>query len=97
MVRIEAERLENVVAVPTEAIVDTGERRIVFVAREGGRYVPRPVVPGLRGNDGFTEIREGLEEGEGVVVSGQFLLDGETQIEAALARLMATDTSTAHK
>lgn len=97
LMRIEAERLEGAVAVPSEAIVDTGERQIVFVSTTGGRYVPRPVMPGLRGDDGFTEIREGLKDGEEVVVSGQFLLDSEAHIEAALARLMATDTSTARR
>lgn len=64
--------------VPGSALVDTGTRRVVFVATPSG-FVPRPVEPGVRAGDEI-EIRAGVIAGESVAASGAFLLDSETQI-----------------
>ncbi len=72
------------IAVPDSAIMDSGRRQVAFVAKEGGLFEPRDVVLGARG-DGFVEIREGLAEGERIVVSGNFLIDSESNLRAALA------------
>lgn len=69
-------------AVPSEAIFRTGKENIVFVSLGEGRYEPRSVVIGLEGKD-FTEIKEGLAEGEGVVTSGNFLIDSESRLKTA--------------
>ncbi len=87
-VRIEAQKREDVLILPTEAILDTGERQLVFVAKGMGRYEAREIVTGLMGTDHRTEVLSGLEEGERVVTSGQFLLDSESQLQEAVAKLL---------
>ena len=78
----------KVVAVPNSAIIDTGTRQIVILDRGEGRFEPRAVKVGLRGN-GFTEIRDGVSEGDRVVVVANFLIDSESNLKAAL-QSMAT-------
>ena len=87
-VRVEAQRKDDVLRVPTEAILHSGERRIVFVSPSLGRYEPREVVTGLTGDNRLTEVLEGLEEGDAAVVSGQFLLDSESQLQEAVQKLL---------
>jgi len=74
--------------VPVSAVLDTGDRQVVLVEKGEGRFEPRPVKPGLRG-DGFIEIREGLTEGESVVVTANFLIDAESNLKAALQAFTA--------
>ncbi|MCB9682325.1 MAG: efflux RND transporter periplasmic adaptor subunit [Alphaproteobacteria bacterium] len=88
-VRIAFRRRDDALAVPTEAIVATGERHVVFVAQGGGRFVPREVTVGIEADHHLTEITGGLDAGEQVVVSGQFLLDSETQLQQAMQDLIA--------
>ena len=76
------------VLVPREAIVGTGEREVVFVSLGGGRFEPRDVETGAQTEDGTVEVLEGLEPGEQVVTSGQFLLDSESQMRSALAKMV---------
>jgi Cu(I)/Ag(I) efflux system membrane fusion protein len=71
------------VAVPDSAIIDSGTRQVVLVAKGGGRFEPREVKLGRRG-DGYTEIASGLAAGEEVVVSATFLIDAESNLKAAL-------------
>ena len=71
---------------PDDAVIDTGTRQVVLVDRGEGRFEPRPVVPGLRG-DGYVEIRNGLAAGERVVTSANFLIDAESNLKAALQGL----------
>jgi Cu(I)/Ag(I) efflux system membrane fusion protein len=70
-------------AVPVSAVLDSGSRQIVLVERGEGRFEPRPVKLGLRG-DGYVEVREGLETGEKIVVTANFLIDAESNLKAAL-------------
>ena len=72
-----------VLAVPDSAVIDSGSRQVVFVARGGGVFEPRDVTLGYRG-EGYVEIREGLSEGERIVVAGNFLIDAESNLRAAL-------------
>lgn len=65
--------------VPRSALVDTGERRVVFVTTADGRYAPRTVEIGQRAGE-RVQVLSGISAGEPVVVSGTFLLDSETQI-----------------
>jgi Cu(I)/Ag(I) efflux system membrane fusion protein len=71
-------------AVPDSAVIDSGRRQVVLVARAQGRFEPRKVKTGARG-DGFVEILDGVSEGELVVVSANFLIDAESNLKAALA------------
>jgi membrane fusion protein, copper/silver efflux system len=72
-----------VVAVPDSAVIDTGTRQVVILDRGEGRFEPREVKVGVRGS-GFTEVRDGVAEGDKVVVSANFLIDAESNLKAAL-------------
>ena len=74
---------QPVLAVPESAVLDTGSRQAVFVDKGQGRLEPRDVKPGRHG-DGYVEIREGLMEGDAVVVSANFLIDAESNLKSAL-------------
>jgi len=74
---------EPVVSVPDSAVIDSGTRRIVLVAKGEGRFEPRAVKLGGRG-DGYVGILEGVNEGETVVTSAAFLIDAESNLKAAL-------------
>ena len=79
------ESKDNVLLAPSSAVIRTGSKSVVVVAKSGGRFQPVDVVTGLD-NDEFVEIIEGLEEGMKVVVSGQFLLDSESELRAEVSR-----------
>jgi len=68
--------------VPESAVLDSGNRQVVYVDRGNGVLEPRPVRVGERA-DGRAEILEGLRAGERIVTSGNFLLDSESQLKAA--------------
>jgi Cu(I)/Ag(I) efflux system membrane fusion protein len=71
--------------VPSEAVIRTGRRSLVMLALPGGRYRPAEVQVG-RESGGQTEILAGLQPGEQVVASGQFLLDSEASLAGIEAR-----------
>jgi membrane fusion protein, copper/silver efflux system len=72
-----------VTAIPDSAIIDSGSRQVVLVAKGEGRFEPRSVKLGRRG-EGYTEVTEGLKPGEEVVTSANFLIDAESNLKAAL-------------
>ncbi len=74
---------EPVLAVPDSAVLDTGSKQAVLVDKGQGRFEPRDVKLGHRGA-GYVEVREGVAEGEPVVVSANFLIDAESNLTAAL-------------
>lgn len=80
----------KVVAVPNSAIVDTVTRQVVILDLGKGRFEPRDVKVGMRG-DGFTEIRDGVAEGDRVVVAANFLIDAESNMRAALQSMAAPE------
>ena len=88
-VRIKTRQRSDVLVVPTEAILRSGERNIIFVARQLGTYEPHQVVTGLTGDGHLTEILKGIKVGDTVVISGQFMLDSESQLQEALQKLLA--------
>jgi Cu(I)/Ag(I) efflux system membrane fusion protein len=81
-------RPKSAVLVPSEAVIRTGKRTVVIVAQGQGRYAPVDVETGIE-SDGQTEIRKGVRDGDSVVVSGQFLIDSEANLKAALKRMSA--------
>ncbi|VVB50288.1 copper/silver efflux system, membrane fusion protein (fragment) (plasmid) [Beijerinckiaceae bacterium RH AL1] len=81
---------DAVVAVPDDAVIDTGTKQTVIIDRGGGRLEPRPVTLGVRG-DGYTEIRAGVKPGEKIVTSANFLIDAESNLKAALEGLSAAN------
>ncbi len=76
------------VAVPESAVMDTGERKLVFVEREKGVFEPRTVVTGTAGG-GRVIIVSGLASGEMVVTRANFLLDSESRLRAAIKKAAA--------
>ncbi len=77
----------RVVSVPVAAVLPTGTRDIVFVNRGDGRFAPREVRVGARG-DSLVEIVAGLKAGDEVVASATYLLDSESNLSAAIQGLM---------
>ena len=73
----------EVVTVPTSAVIDSGTRRIVLVQAGEGRFEPREVRLGARGEN-HVEVLEGVAEGEPVVVAANFLIDAESNLKAAV-------------
>jgi len=73
---------------PRSAILDTGERQIAFVSLGEGRFEPRLVRVGVEMADGMVEILDGLNPGEMIVTSGQFLLDSEAKVREGLAKMI---------
>ena len=72
--------------IPTEAVIQTGQRTVVMLAEEEGRFRPVEVQAGLE-TGGQTEIKRGLQAGQRVVVSSQFLIDSEASLKGVEARL----------
>ncbi len=72
--------------VPTEAVIQTGQRTVILLAEENGRFRPVDVEIGIE-SDGRTEIRRGLKAGQRVVVSSQFLIDSEATLKGVESRL----------
>jgi membrane fusion protein, copper/silver efflux system len=81
-----------VVTVSSSAVIDSGERQIVLLDKGDGRFEPRAVKLGRRG-DGRIEIKEGLSENDKVVVSANFLIDAESNLKAALNGLDSGEKS----
>jgi Cu(I)/Ag(I) efflux system membrane fusion protein len=77
---------KEMLLVPTEAVIQTGKRSVVMVAQGDGRFVPVDVEIGAE-SEGRTEIRSGLEAGQKVVVSGQFLIDSEASLRGTATRM----------
>lgn len=74
--------IPGALSVPASAVMDNGEAQVVYVQTEPGRFAPRAVKVGIRTNDS-AQILDGLEEGELVVVDGNFMLDSESRLRAS--------------
>ncbi len=85
-VRLHGRTVTDALLVPSEAVLDSGQRQRVFVALGDGKFDPRPVTVGLRGSNGLVEV-QGLHEGEQVVVSAQFMLDSESRLREAIEKM----------
>jgi RND family efflux transporter MFP subunit len=79
---------KGVLAVPEQALIRSGKRTVAIVALGAGYFEPRDVVLGASAG-GYVEVTQGLEEGEGLVVSSQFLIDSESNLRAAVERMQA--------
>ncbi|HET7238119.1 MAG TPA: efflux RND transporter periplasmic adaptor subunit [Terrimicrobiaceae bacterium] len=87
-VDIDAQLAPEAVLVPDMAVLRSGEKNTVFVALEGGKFEPRKVALGARSADDYYQVLSGLEPGERVVTSGQFLLDSESQLREAIQKML---------
>lgn len=77
---------ENIIVVPRESVIRTGDSERVILAKGEGRFEPREVILGIESGD-WIEIQSGLSEGERVVISGQFLIDSEASTKASFTRM----------
>lgn len=80
----------SVVAIPASAILNSGEKQIVLVDFGDGRFAPHQIKIGARGRD-YAEVLEGLNEGDRVVTSANFLIDAESNMRAALQSFTAPE------
>jgi multidrug efflux pump subunit AcrA (membrane-fusion protein) len=87
-VTLEVPSVQNVVAVPEEAVIRSGERNIIVLDLGNGTFQVREVTLGVSGI-GLWEIKEGLSEGSRVVVSSQFLIDSESNLREAIRKLIS--------
>ena len=85
-VQIDAETLHDVLLVPHQAVIRGADQQRVMLALDGGRFRPAQVHTGVESGD-LVQIRAGVQEGERIVVSGQFLLDSEASMDAGLLRM----------
>ena len=85
-------RPENVLLVPTDAVIQTGRRAVVMLAEGDGRFRPVDVEAGIEVG-GQTEIKRGLQAGQRVVVASNFLIDSEASLRGVEARLNSLPTS----
>lgn len=88
-VTIAAGAVGEALAVPVNAVLNSGKGQTVFVARGDGRYEPRQVTTGVADDSGYIQIVSGLGEGEPVVVSAQFMLDSESTLREAVQKMRA--------
>ncbi len=84
---------QQMLTVPSEAVIKTGTRSIVIVAADGSHFRPMSVSVGAE-RGGRSEILEGLKLGQRVVASGQFLIDSEANLRSAFDNLAGTTGST---
>jgi Cu(I)/Ag(I) efflux system membrane fusion protein len=77
---------EKVLTVPESAVIDTGKRQVVIVDKSEGRFEPREIRIGRRG-EGFVEVKSGLGDSDRVVTAANFLIDAESNLKAALRSL----------
>jgi len=90
---IHAQLEDPAVLVPDEAVLRSGAKNTVFVARAGGRFEAREVVLGVEAENSMNQVISGLNAGEHVVTSGQFLLDSESQLQEAIEKMRGPTTS----
>tara|TARA_B110001454_G_C12720530_1_gene434486 strand:- start:3053 stop:4723 length:1671 start_codon:yes stop_codon:yes gene_type:complete len=79
-------RADKSLLIPTEAVIQTGKRTVVMLAEDKGRFRPVEIEAGIE-SDGQTEVKRGLDVGQRVVVSSQFLIDSEASLKGVEARL----------
>ena len=91
-VRIFGGAKEDTIVIPVEALIRTGRETRVVMALGEGRFTSRTVTAGIESGD-WVEIVAGLEPGEEVVTSGQFLIDSEASLKASMTRMQASDNA----
>lgn len=88
---------DNPIAVPSEAVIRSGERNVVITAIGGGKFIPKDVSLGVVSGDGYYEILHGLKAGETVVTSAHFLIDSESRLKEAISKMLETRSNKAEE
>jgi RND family efflux transporter MFP subunit len=84
---IKTKMSDDAILVPSEAVIRTGSRNVVITALGRGKFLPKEVTLGPEGGE-FVQIISGLNEGETVVTSGQFLIDSESNLREAINKML---------
>lgn len=87
-IKIHTSAIKDALVVPTEAVIRSGQRNVVFIARGEGLFEPRQVTVGEESEDGKIRIISGLLVNENVVTSAQFLLDSESRLQEAIQKML---------
>ncbi|MFO7971984.1 MAG: efflux RND transporter periplasmic adaptor subunit [Desulfobacterales bacterium] len=87
-VYLESKIAKEGLVIPQEAVIDSGVRKVVFVALGKGKFQPREVKLGLEVNDFEFQVLKGLKENEQIVLSGQFLIDSESRLREAIQKML---------
>jgi Cu(I)/Ag(I) efflux system membrane fusion protein len=87
-ITVHASTQESATVIPTEAVVRSGSRDQVFVVREPGKFEPRNVRLGIQ-SEGRVIVLEGVQPGEEIVTSALFLIDSESKLREATAKMTA--------
>jgi RND family efflux transporter MFP subunit len=86
-VELVADIAPSALLVPDSAVLRSGQKNTVFIALPGGKFEARTVALGLSGENDQDQVLSGLDEGERVVTSGQFMLDSESQLREAIQKM----------
>lgn len=86
-ITISTDKQQDVIVIPAEAVVRSGDRTQAFVVREPGKFEPRDIQTGIESR-GFVAVLTGISAGEEVVTSAQFLVDSESKLREATAKMM---------
>jgi len=92
-VNINTQSIPDALVIPSEAVIRSGERILVFIAKGDGRFEPRPIRVGQEGDNGEVLVLAGLTEGEQIVTSAQFLLDSESRLQEAIQKMLMEKAS----
>ncbi|ODU23867.1 MAG: hypothetical protein ABS95_02850 [Verrucomicrobia bacterium SCN 57-15] len=87
-VRVTSELEPSALLAPDMAILRSGEKTTVFVALDGGKFDPRTVTLGPQAEGDMYQVLSGLNEGDRIVTSGQFMLDSESQLREAIQKML---------
>ena len=74
--------------IPQEAVIDSGVRKVVFISLGKGKFQAREVEIGIEGNENEFQVLKGLQEGEEIVISAQFMLDSESRLREAIQKML---------
>ncbi len=74
--------------IPQEAVIDSGLRKVVFVALGDGKYAPHTVRLGAEGEHNTFQVLDGLKEGDTIVTSAQFMFDSESRLREAIQKML---------
>ena len=96
-IKIQAKTIGEGISISSEAVIHSGEKKIVFLAKGGGKFTPREVRTGVYLDNGKVQILTGLVKDEQVVVSGQFLLDSESKLKEAIQKMIESKSADAEK
>lgn len=96
-VTIESDLGRKAVAVPSYALIRSGKRNIVVLSKGNGLFNPKEVTVGIEAADNYIEIIDGVNEGDEIVTSSQFLIDSESNLKEAIQKMLEAKTGKTDK